>query len=673
MKADFSGYATKAGLKCTDGRTILPNAFQHQDKTRVPLVWQHGHTDPQNVLGHAILENRPDGVYAYGFFNTTDKATDAHKLLEHGDITMLSIWANQLIERSGNVIHGAIREVSLVLSGANPGALIENVSIRHSDGDQILEDEAIIYTGLQLEHAVSEDDETIQEVYDGMTDRQKDVLHFMLGEATATATEDVKHAADDAPVDGETVQDIYDAMSSKQKDVLHFMIGEALESAGEMKQSNTDDNTNTDKEGNNMTKNVFEKTADEMSLSTLSHSELNSILATAVRSGSLKDAMTEYALAHGITNINQMFPDAHAIDGGEPEWLKRRTEWVDQLLMSTRKSPFGRIKTLSADITMEDARAKGYVTGALKKEEFFSVTKRITTPTTVYKKQKLDRDDMLDITEFNVVVWLKSEMRLMLDEEIARAILIGDGRDISSEDKINEGNIRPIAKDHELYTTTINVNVDDALSSATEIIDAIILNRSKYKGTGQPSLFTTETWIARFLLLKDSTGRRIYKSLEELASDIRVAAVIPVEVMEEDPSIVGIIVNPVDYVIGADKGGQVTLFDDFDIDYNQQKYLIETRMCGALTKLKSAMVIRKVAADAVLVSPNSPSFVDATGVLTIVNQTGVVYMNGVTVVNAAGSPYAAIASGASVTINATPASGYYFATSDNDTWTFTRD
>lgn len=664
MEADFSGYATKAGLKCTDGRTIMPNAFQHQDKMRVPLVWQHGHSDPENVLGHAILENRQDGVYAYGFFNNSDKAKHARGLVQHKDISMLSIWANQLIERSGKVIHGAIREVSLVLSGANPGALIENVTIQHSDGDeQIIEDEAIIFTGLELEfkHSVEEVDEAPDIVTDNVAPEE-------------VATPEIKEPlvelthADSAPAPAEdpTVQDVYDSMTEEQKTVLHFMIGEALSSVGHS------DISDDDQEGTTTMTNVFETQGEPKSHS-LSHDDMQEIVSAAVRGGSLKHAVEEYALAHGITDIDYMFPDAQAIDS-TPEWLQRRTEWVGQFLGATRKSPFSRIKTLSADITEEEARAKGYITGSLKKEEFFSVNKRSTTPTTVYKKQKLDRDDVVDITDFDVVTWLKGEMRVMLDEEIARAALIGDGRDISHEDKIDAQCIRPIAYDNELFTTVVNVNIDDANSSVQEIIDALVLNRSKYKGTGLPTFYTTETYVARFLLLKDSLGRRIYSSLADIALELRCAEIVPVEVMEEVPEIVGILVNPVDYVFGSDRGGEINMFDDFDIDYNNLKYLIETRCSGALVKLKSAIVIKKVASRDVLVTPTAPTFVPSTGVLTITDTTGVVYTKlPNTVVNASGSPYAAISPGASITIVATPASGYYFATSDDDTWTFTRE
>lgn len=697
MEADFSGYATKAGLKCSDGKTIMPGAFKHQDTMQVPLVWQHGHTDPQNVLGHATLEEREDGVYAYGFFNKSEKAKHTRELLEHKDIKAMSIWANDLVMRADRVLHGAIREVSLVLSGANPGALIENVTIRHSNGpDEELEDEAIIYTGIPLEHSSKTVPEvkptvkeetvpSVKEVYDDMTDIQKTVVHSMLGEALSSSDR-VQHAADDAEdpdMDPKTVQDVYDSMSNEQKQVLHYLIGEALESADEsgtdtsatdaapLKQSNLDEDNN-DPKGNTMKHNVFEdSTKDGKGTPViLSHSDVKEIVSSAVKNGSLKDAVEEYALAHGIDNINLLFPEAGLVDS-PPEWLKRRTLWVDTLLQATRKSPFSRIKTLSADITMETARAKGYVKGAFKKEEFFSVAKRITTPTTVYKKQKLDRDDMIDITDFDVVAWLKSEMRLMLDEEIARAILIGDGRDVSSEDKINEQNVRPIAKDHELYSSTLYVNVDDANSTAQEVIDSIITNRSLYKGTGNPSFFTTETWIAKFLLLKDTTGRRIYKSIDEVALDFRVDALVPVEVMEEVPDIIGILVNPVDYVIGADKGGEVSLFDFFDIDYNQYKYLIETRVCGALVKLKSALVVRKVAAVNVLIDPvTSPTYNSTTKVVTIPTQSGVTYKNSDTGATLTAGAQAPIAAGATLNVLATANSGFYFGTTAHDEWNY---
>jgi HK97 family phage prohead protease len=670
MEPDFSGYATKAGLKCTDGRTIMPGAFKHQDQERVPLVWQHGHSDPENVLGHAILENRDDGVYAYGFFNSSPKAVHSKGLVEHGDVTMLSIWANQLVERAGRVLHGAIREVSLVLSGANPGALIESVTIRHADGTvEDAEDEAIIYSGTELETGPIEEPEKAE--------AETDEPAAALAHADPAVDPQTNPNSDD-----ETIQDVYDSMSQKQKDVLHFMVGQAIEAAQEeLAQSDietpetnasTDD---SDEEGTQMSRNVFEKDDSEAVGASgsyvLSHSDLEGIVADASKRGSLKDAVEDFALAHGITDIDILFPDARALEG-TPEFLSRRTEWVGTFLSGTRKSPFSRIKTLSADITVEEARAKGYVTGEIKKEEFFGVTKRVTIPTTVYKKQKLDRDDMVDITDFDIVAWLKAEMRLMLDEELARAALIGDGRDVANEDKINEQNIRPIATDHELYVTTVTVNTTDASSTVQEVIDAIVQNRRHFKGSGIPTLFTTETVIAQFLLLKDTLGRRIYKSLDEVAAELRVDRVVPVEVMEEDPTLLAIIVNPADYVFGATAGGEVSMFDDFDIDYNQYKYLIETRCCGTLVRLKSAIVVRSADASTdVAVTPNDPTFNDTTGVVTIVATTGVVYKNADTGATLSTGAQPALAVGDTLNVRAVADATHFIPSSADSFWTFT--
>jgi hypothetical protein len=649
MEADFSGYATKAGLKCTDGRTIMPGAFRHQDTQKVPLVWQHGHTDPENVLGHAILEDRPDGMYTYGFFNNSKKAEHARGLLEHQDINMLSIWANQLVERASRVVHGSIREVSLVLSGANPGALIENVTIRHSDGaDDVLDDEAIIYTGLKLE-------EVTVEHADG----------------------DDTNKSDDKATEDESVQDIYDSMTDKQKEVLHYMVGQALGTGDDngnddksAEQSNLE-HDDTNQEGDKMTRNVFEKEGDQTGPShVLSHADMQGIVADATKTGSLKQAVENYALAHGITDIEELFPEAKALTSA-PEFFKRRTEWVNGVLSAARKTPFSRIKTHWADLNFDDARAKGYIKGNMKKEEFFGTARRITTPQTVYKKQKLDRDDIIDITDFDVVAWMKGEMRLMLEEELARAMLFGDGRAIDDEDKINETNIRPVATDDEMFTVVVNVNIDDASSSVQEIIDALILNRQFYRGSGNPTMYTTETLLAQFLLLKDTLGRRIYRSVDEITTELRLAGIVTVDVMNPDDEIVAVLVNMNDYSIGADRGGQTTLFDDFDIDYNQYKYLIETRMSGALTKLKSAMVVKKVAGTDELVAPEDPTFNTETGVVTIPAVTGVVYKNADTEATLVAGAQAALADGATLNVVAEPAAGYYFASSENDTWSFT--
>lgn len=647
MEADFSGWATKSGLKCSDGRTIMPGAFRHQDQVKVPLVWQHGHSDVENVLGHALLEDRPEGVYAYGFFNSSEKAQHAKGLLEHGDINKLSIWANQLIERSQKVIHGSIREVSLVLAGANPGALIENVSVQHDGMEDILEDEAIIFTGVEVE----------------------------LEHADGDSSSDDK--TDDTSGE-ETVKDIYDSMTPEQQGVLHFMVGQALERATasddtSAEHSNLDNKT--DKEGSdNMRKNVFDQTdagEKKTGATTLSHDDMRGIVDRAGKIGSLKEAVEEYALAHGITDIETLFPEATAMTAA-PEWYGRRTEWVAGVLSGARKTPFSRIKTHWADLNFDEARAKGYIKGNMKKEEFFGTASRVTTPTTIYKKQKLDRDDIIDITDFDVVAWMKGEMRLMLEEEVARAILIGDGRAVDDEDKIPEGNIRPIATDDEMYTVTVNVNLDDASSSYEEFIDAVTLNRQYYRGTGLPTLYTTETHLARMLLLKDGFQRRLYPTVNELTTVLRVDKIVTVEVLEAEDDIVGVLVNMADYAIGADRGGQTTMFDDFDIDYNQYKYLIETRMSGALTKLKSAMVFRKTAGAATLVTPNEPTFNAATGVVTIVATTGVVYKNDDTNATLTAGAQAPLAAGATLNVRAEPASGYYLASSEDDEWSFTR-
>ena len=648
MEADFSGYATKAGLKCSDGRTIMPDAFKHQDKTTVPLVWQHGHSAPNNILGHAVLEARTDGIYAYGFFNSTEQGQSAKVLVQHGDIKHLSIYANQLVERAKQVFHGAIREVSLVLAGANPGAKIDHVAIQHSDGEiEDLDDEAVIYTGLTLQHA------------------------------------EKSSSSDDSDDDEETIQDVYDSLSDKQKDVVHFIVGAALEAAS-AEHSDIDEDSEEDSlnhlEGNEMTRNVFEQnnsTSNEPQ-HTLSHDDMKAIFADAVKSGSLKTAVEGYAVQHGIENIEVLFPDAKAVSN-VPEFDKRRTEWVAGVINGTTHRPFSRIKSLSADLTEDEARAKGYIKGELKKEEFFAVSKRVTTPTTIYKKQKLDRDDIIDITDFDVVAWLKAEMRMMLDEELARAVLIGDGREVDDPDKVRDpigstegAGIRSIANEHELYATTITVNIDDANSSPSEIVDAVLLNRKYYKGTGTPTFYTTEEVLTKLLLSKDTLGRRLYRNAAELASELRVADIVPVEVMETETDLVGIIVNLSDYTLGADRGGDVSMFDDFDIDYNQYKYLIETRVSGALTKLKSALVVRKTAGTNVLATPVSPTFDAEEGKLTVPTVTGVVYKHGATTVNAAGSPYD-VPAGETWVIDATPASGYYFATSANDQWSFTSE
>lgn len=646
--ADFSGYASKAGLRCSDGRTILAHAFKEQDGMKVPLVWQHMHNDPENVLGHAYLENREDGVYAYGFFNDQPQAEIAKGLVKHGDIEALSIYANKLVQKGADVLHGAIKEVSLVLAGANPGAFIDNVNLAHGDSYTELEDEAIIYSGLTLEHQDTQPNE---------------------GDTVATQPQaepaDVAHAA--APE--MTVKDVFDSMSEEQQNVVYFMIGEALNQSNSMAQSDEDgEYIQHDQEGSEMTRNVFEQNGSTSEGPVLSHSDLQTIMADAQKTGSLKESFLAHAVTYGIDNIDFLFPDAKNISN-TPDFVKRRTDWVASVINGCRKSPFSRIKSMSADITADEARAKGYIKGNLKKEEFFAISRRVTTPTTIYKKQKLDRDDMIDITDLDVVAWLKAEMRLMLDEEIARAILIGDGREVDDEDKINESNIRPIAWDDEFYAHPVTVAAN---LSGDAIVEAILRSRSNYKGTGTPTFYTTESILTDLLLIKDKMGRRLYPTETELASALRVSSIVAVEVMETVPDLIGVIVNLADYTVGADNGGNVSMFDDFDIDYNQYKYLIEGRMSGTLTKPKSALVIKRETG-ATVVTPQVPTFNANTGVVTIPNQTGVVYKNGDTDATLSSGAQTAIAAGATITIVAVPATGYAFPHNTDADWDFTRN
>ena len=675
VQPDFSGYATKANLRCSDGRTIMPDAFKHMDGQQVPLVWQHGHNEPSNVLGHAVLEARGGDVYCHAFFNSTPQAESAKELVKHGDINALSIYANRLVEKSKNVMHGMIREVSLVLTGANPGALIDNVNIAHGDGElETLDDEAVIYTGLSLTHSdegddmADEDDRTVADVYDTLNEEQRSAVEFLLGEALEGAA--AAHADGDDGGD-RTVQQVFNSMSEEQKNVVYFMIGQALEDAkAEAKHSDSI------QEGHSMSHNVFER--DSLSARntdpTLSHADAESIFEGAKRLGSIKEAVEDYALQHGIEDIDILFPDAKAI-AATPEFEKRRTEWVAEVMSATRHTPFSRIKSLTANLTLDEARAKGYVKGNLKKEEFFKVSKRVTTPQTVYKKQKLDRDDVLDITDFDVVAWLKGEMRLMLEEEVARAVLIGDGRSAGDDDKISEDHVRPIATDSDLYVTYLYVNMNDANFSAEEIIDAITIQRRHYRGSGNPTFYTSESVLARMLLIKDSLGRRIYPTVTDLSAALRVTKIVAVEVMDE-PSVdvIGIIVNLSDYTIGADKGGDVALFDDFDIDYNQYKYLIETRISGALVRAKSALVVKSVATAAQLVTPKAPIWDEDTKSISVQDVTGVVYKNKLNNATITSSNPIMLNDGDEVTVIAIPASSnYYLASSTEDEWLFTYD
>ena len=575
MKYDFSGWATKNNIKCSDGRTILRDAFKHNDGQTVPLVWNHQHNESANVLGHAVLENREEGVYAYCTFNDTEAGKNAKLLVEHGDVTALSIYANQLKQNGSNVMHGTIREVSLVLAGANPGAFIDSI-IRHGE---FCEDEAVIYTGenLSLEHADQKPSDKDDK-----------------------AGEDDKG---DGKVEGnkeKTIKDVVDSMSEEQKNVLYALVGQALEGK-DMAQSAIEENNNIEDGGEQeMKHNVFEgRETDKKDV--LSHDAMETIFKDAKRYGSLKESFLAHADQYGIKDIEWLFPDAKNVNM-PPDFIKRDDSYVQKVMRGVHHVPFSRIKSMHADITADQARAKGYIKGKLKKEEVFTLLKRTTVPTTIYKKQKLDRDDVIDITDFDVVAWLKMEMRMMLDEEIARAILVGDGRLSSDDDKINEMCIRPIATDADLYCVKAKVSVAAAATEdeiAKAFIRTVIKSRKEYKGSGSPTLFTTEDVLTNCLLLEDKNGRIIYDTVEKLATALRVKEIVTVEVMEgaktkveeQEKPLMALMVNLVDYYVGADKGGAVNMFDDFDIDYNQQKYLMETRCSGALVKPYSAIAV----------------------------------------------------------------------------------
>lgn len=736
---DFTGYATRNGLKCADGRVIMAGAFKGNDGQKVPLVWQHGHKDSDNVLGHVLLKDVPDGVRAFGYFNSTQKAQNAKIAVQHNDITALSIYANRLIQKGPNVHHGNICEVSLVLSGANPGAYIDNVTIQHGDDEVLLDDEAIIYTDCELElahHAsgpnaqpsamkdsepakgdkpsaenpdpdkdgdndlfdpedggLDPDTATIADVIKTMTPEQQNVLYMLVAAAAnqssnTAAQSGIETSGDNVPtvahsdkIGSKTVAEVLESMDEEQKNAVTALVVTAMNHSST---AGGDSGTN-DNEGDPVPRNVFEQnnstTAPEGY--TLTHSDVKGILQAAIKGGSFKEACEEFAFAHGIDNIDTMFPPAQLIND-QPDFITRRTEWVAGVLGSTRKSPFSRVKTILADITQAEARAKGYITGQMKREEFFGVTKRTTTPTTVYKKQKLDRDDILDITDFDVITWIKGEMRLMLDEEVARAILIGDGRDISDVDKIKDpagasdgAGIRSVLNDHEIYVTTVSVPMDTIISSgaganADSIVDAIVEAMRFYRGTGMPIFYTTLPILTKLLLAKDTLGRRLYATKADLASAMMVSDIQNVEPMEELSDVLGIVVNLADYNIGADKGGEVNWFDFFDIDFNAQKYLTETRLSGALVKFKSALVIKKVASGSTLVAPDAPTFVPSTGVVTIPAQTGVVYQNADTGATLTSGAQAALAAGATLNIEAVPDTGYYFADTYDDLWSFTR-
>lgn len=583
MQFDFSGYATKNNLRCTDGVTIRNGAFSECDGEIVPLVWQHLHDDPSNVLGKAFLEHREDGVYAYCQFNNTEKARNAKELVSHGDINSMSIYATKVVRNGNNVTHGSIKEVSLVLAPANPGAKIEPLSIAHGDGTyDELEDEFIIRHSGEIDEYAAFDLEV------DLYDQNGNVLNHANDEESKTN-------------DNETVEDVFNTLSEKQKNAVYYILAQAIEDAkGNLKQS--------DEGGQDMKFNAFEQNGNTPAVQTLSHSDIEQVATMTFdeckKGVNFKIALQHAAATYGIQDIETLFPDAKDLNN-RPEFVKRRTEWVNTVLSGTKHTPFSRIRSRFADITADEARARGYIKGNKKVEEVFPVMQRSTTPQTIYKLQKLDRDDILDITDFDVVAWLRAEMRVMLDEELARAVLIGDGREISSPDKIKEEHIRPIWTDDDFYAYKLRLPKDKA-EDMNELADAFIRSRLHYEGTGRPVAFMAPETITELMLQRDGDGYRLYKTEAELADGLRVTKMVEVplfygkvragktNVPEENGkffALKAIIVNLNDYTMGADKGGQVTNFDDFDIDYNQYKYLIETRCSGALTGFHSAVII----------------------------------------------------------------------------------
>lgn len=677
MEADFSGYATRADIRCSDGRTITPDAFKHQDKIEVPLVWQHNHDNPNNVLGRAILEHRdvnhPDGagIYCYGYFNDTEAGQTTRALVQHKDVKALSIYANGLVEKSKVVLHGAIREVSVVLSGANPGAFIDNIRLAHSDGEiETLDDEAIIYSGLEIHH--SDED-----------------FYFEHAEGDEEGEEE-----DDEGEDGETIKDVYDSFSKKQKDVVHYMIGAALEQADEKDDKDDDkddaesgvkhsDNSDTyegdlkhHQEGDDMPRNQFEHgnsdfgstmTATGIDTSKrLSHSDLESIIKQAKQpGGSFKEAVMSHAATYGIDNIEMLFPDAKAIET-TPQFISRRMEWVASVINGTKHSPLAAVKTLFADITKEEARAKGYTKGGRKEEEVFSLLGRSTRPATIYKKQKLDRDDLLDITDVSVVSWLKAEMRLMIEEELARAILVGDNRPANHPDKVKDPKgavdgvgIRSVLHDDDLYAikTELPSNVD-----SRSVVRGLVRAMDDYRGSGGATMYISRSALTDIMLEEDRFGRPLYANRGELADKVGVSKIEPIDIFTEYEGLFAIIVSLADYTVGSNRGGELTSFEDFDIDFNQYKYLQETRLSGGLTKPFSAIVVTR--SEGTSATATAPSFDGETNTVTIPTVNGVVYtIDGVTVTGnkVITEP---------TEVRAEAADGYYLPTGTTRSWFF---
>jgi HK97 family phage prohead protease len=688
--ADFSGYATKAGLVCSDGRVIMKDAFAHQDKETVPLVWQHSHDDPKNILGKAILEHREDGVYAYAFFNSSPEAQHVKTLVEHGDVVSLSIYANQLKERNKQVSHGMIRELSVVLAGANPGARIDSVRIAHSDGSiDTLEDEAVItmaeYAEVHVEHADGEEagsEKGLQEILDTLNEEQRNAVNFVLQsvleEQAGKELADAAQHSDSS--EGEATTTSEDA---KSEEITHSEGDESAETNPSDGTESTDDITHAateagdttegtlaHTEGNeSMTRNVFDQNGSAGSEgATLKHDEFFAAAVADVKKheGSLRESMLAHAAEYGIQDIEFLFPDAKAMDAN-PQLKARRMEWVAKVLDGTKHTPFAKVKSIVADITAEEARAKGYIKGNMKKDEVIQLLRRSTSPTTIYKKQRLDRDDVLDITDMDVVAFLKAEIRLMLEEEIARAILVGDGRTAVDEDKIKDPEgaidgvgIRSILNDHDLYAIkhdlAANVGAKDA-------VKGLVRARSKFRGSGKPTLFISDNFLTDIMLEEDKFGRPLYETEQSLVDKLRVSDIVTVDLFDDSENLFAIMVNLMDYSIGANKGGQLTSFEDFDIDFNQHKYLQETRLSGGLTKPYSAIVVRRQLGTEV--TPTSPSFDGPTNTITIPSVTGVVYQ----IDDQAVSGDVVITE--DTTVYAVPDEDYYFPFNVTRDWSYT--
>ena len=584
MDYDFSGWATRNNIECSDGRTIMRDAFKDNDGQKVPLVWNHQHDDPNEVLGHALLENRDEGVYAYCKFNDTESGQTAKSLVVNGDVDKLSIYANKLKSNMGQVVHGCIREVSLVLAGANPGAYIDSVVV-HADGAED-EEEGTIYTDEQISVNVEHSEEKSEEKE----------------ETKMNDNSEIKHA--EAETEEKTVQEVFDTLTDEQKDVVYAIIGEAVEEA----KNDAGDEDEGEEEGEeNMKHNVFDN--DNNREDVLAHSEfVKAAIADAKKYGSMRESFIAHAEEEGLewnenNDFSPLFPDATNVNR-EPIMVEKDNSWVAKVMAQVKHSPFSRVKNTLGRMDESTARAKGYIKGSKKANIQMAVLNRVTTPTTVYIKNDIDRDDVIDITDFDVVAWQKKEMRKQLDKELALAMLLGDGRDVSDQYKINEQNIRPVVSDDDLYTikyvVTEGVDYNNAGNSHSEndsvakgIIRAALKARKNYKGSGRPTFYTTEDCLTDMLLIEDQNGRVIYDSIDKLATALRVSEIVTIPEMESRTDIYGIIVNLNDYTAGADKGGSVNMFDDFDIDYNQMKYLMETRMSGALTQPYSAIVLKK--------------------------------------------------------------------------------